>query len=250
MKKLIRSIFFMFVLLTILLSGCAPASTPVPPTLTSIPTNTPIPTSIPPTSVPPTDTPLPTPTQVPWNLVTSIATKEKPIETQNISDKWWQQSKLSGNLKFSSAFEMKLNMESIGSNRIDLTYTLNKGEPWWKDDKRIEIECAEGTLGVALRDGTSEEAAFSSAANYYMPKKDGVTVCQITVRFDKYAKNIQIFQDNKIIFDVIPEQVGNFQGGLFPDGNILKVELTTSPKSGSKISSVKLVELGFYVPPE
>jgi len=37
MKKSLRSIFLAFVLLAIMVSGCAPASTPVPPTLTPIP---------------------------------------------------------------------------------------------------------------------------------------------------------------------------------------------------------------------
>jgi SdrD B-like domain len=53
MKKSIESVFVSFVFLTILLSACAPASTPVPPTLTPIPptpTSTPIPTS---TNTPP-----------------------------------------------------------------------------------------------------------------------------------------------------------------------------------------------------
>lgn len=252
MKKSIQSVFLVFVMLAILLSGCAPAPPPVPPTFTSVPTNTPIPvkTSIPPTAVPPKDTPAPTPTEVPWKIIKSIATKEKPIELQNVS-KYWQTLKLSKNLKFSSAFEIKLNMESIGSNGIVLTYTQNGGEPWWKGTKRMEIFCEEGTLGVLLRDGTAEQMVFDNNDNRpLMPSSNGATICQIIVRFDQYAKNIQIFQDNKIILQLTPEQVGDFQGGLFPDGNILKVELSNSPKSGINISSVKLVELGFYVPPE
>lgn len=53
MKKSIGSVFLAFVFLTALLSGCAPASTPVPPT--GIP---PTETSIPSTSTPvPSDTP-------------------------------------------------------------------------------------------------------------------------------------------------------------------------------------------------
>jgi hypothetical protein len=250
MKKSIGSVFLAFVFLTVLLSGCAPASTPVPPTLISTPT------SIPPTAVPPTDTPLPTPTEVPWNLVKSIATKEKPIESKNLSDKSWQQSKISGNLKFSGAFEIKLNMESIGQNGIYLTQALNKGGPWWKDLKRMDITCFERTLLILLRDGSAEQPVFSNAEyRPLMPSIYPVTSCQITIRFDQYGKNIQILQDNEMIEKIItPEKYGDFPGGLFPDGNILKVELFSSPKSvniiANSISSVKLIELGFYVPPE
>ena len=258
MKKSIGSVFLAFVFLTVLLSGCAPASTPVPPTLISIPTNTPMPTSIPPTAVPPTDTPLPTPTQVPWNLVKSIASKDKPIVAENISEKLWQQSTISGNLKFSGAFEIKLNMESKGSNGIILTQALNKGGPWWKDLKRMDIMCYERTLGIDLRDGSAEQPVFDNAEyRPLMPYSNGATSCQITVRFDQYGKNIQIFQDNELIEKIIaPEKYGDFPGGLFPDGNILQVELTSGPKSinnissGNNTSSVKLIELGFYVPPE
>jgi hypothetical protein len=50
MKKSIRSVLFVFVVLTVLVSGCAPASTPVPPTNTPVPTNTSV----------STDTPVPT----------------------------------------------------------------------------------------------------------------------------------------------------------------------------------------------
>jgi len=65
MKKSIQSVFFAFVVLTVLSSGCTPAPTPIPPTSTPLPTNTPIPpTSTPtltstPTFVPSaTDTPI------------------------------------------------------------------------------------------------------------------------------------------------------------------------------------------------
>ena len=250
MKKSIGSVFLAFVFLTVLLSGCAPAPTPVPPTLISTPT------SIPPTAVPPTDTPLPTPTEVPWNLVKNITTKEKPIESKNLSDKSWQQSKISGNLKFSGAFEIKLNMESIGINGIYLTQAVNKGGLWWKDLKRMDITCFERTLEIDLRDGSAEQPVFSNAEyRPLMPSIYPVTSCQITVRFDQYGKNIQIIQDNEMIEKIItPEKYGDFPGGLFPDGNILKVELFSSPKSANiianSISSVKLIELGFYVSPE
>lgn len=63
MKKTIGSVFLSFMLLTVLLSGCAPASTPTPPSTT-------------PTSIPPTDTPTPTftPTEPPTITPTPIPT--------------------------------------------------------------------------------------------------------------------------------------------------------------------------------
>ncbi len=56
MKKQNESVFLLFVLLSVWLSACAPASTPIPPTITAVPTTTPIPPTI--TAVP-TTTPIP-----------------------------------------------------------------------------------------------------------------------------------------------------------------------------------------------
>lgn len=67
MKKSIGSIFLAFVLLTVLVSGCSPAATTVPPTV--IPTGIPSPTSIPPTFTPEpsaTATIIPTVTATPF----------------------------------------------------------------------------------------------------------------------------------------------------------------------------------------
>jgi hypothetical protein len=257
MKKTIRSFFIVFAILTVLLSGCAPATTSIPPTLISQSTNTLTPTVITPTAIPPTNTPLPTPTEVPWILSKSIVTEEKPIEIKNTAEKDWQQIKIAGKMNFSGAFEIKLNMESKGSNGIILTQTLNKGGPWWKDNKRMDIMCYERTLGIVLRDGSSEQQVYDNAEfRPLMPYINGATICQITIRFDQYGKNIQIFHDNEVIAQIIPEKYGNFPGGLFPDGTIQQIELASGPRSiniissGSDISNGKLIELGFYVPPE
>ena len=43
MKKQNESVFLLFVLLSVWLSACAPASTPISPTITAVPTTTPIP---------------------------------------------------------------------------------------------------------------------------------------------------------------------------------------------------------------
>jgi len=55
MKKSIQSLFLAFVVLTVLLSGCTPASTPIPPTQ--------IPPTFTPSPIPPTFTPEPTATE-------------------------------------------------------------------------------------------------------------------------------------------------------------------------------------------
>ena len=62
MKKSIQPVFFTSVVLTVLLSGCAPASTPVPPTSTPLPTDTPLPPTSTPTA---TQTFVPSPTGTP-----------------------------------------------------------------------------------------------------------------------------------------------------------------------------------------
>jgi hypothetical protein len=56
MKKQNESVFLLFVLLSVWLSACAPASTPILPTITAVPTTTPIP---PTTTAVPTTTPIP-----------------------------------------------------------------------------------------------------------------------------------------------------------------------------------------------
>jgi hypothetical protein len=75
MKKSIQLAFLAFVVLSVLLSGCAPASTPLPPTFTPFPTNTPIPPTVTPTLTP-------TPTLVPSPTVTPAA----PDSTLFIAD--------------------------------------------------------------------------------------------------------------------------------------------------------------------
>ena len=78
MKKSIQSVFLAFVVLTVLLSGCAPASTPVstsvPPTITASP--------IPPTFTPEptaTATLIPSPTPLPGLVVLPVDTLGKSI---------------------------------------------------------------------------------------------------------------------------------------------------------------------------
>lgn len=188
----------------------------------------------------------------PWVAVESIVTRqENPIKQQNVSDQW-EGALLAENLKFAGDFEMKLDMKSVGENIIGLTYTEGTGEYWWKGTKRMELSCIDGRLIVYLRDGTSEAPVYEEELS--MPSSGFETSCEIAVKFDKSAKNIQFSQDNKDILLLSPEEVGDFQEGLFPDGEILKVDLSSPPhagnsNSGVEFSSIQLVELVFSVPP-
>lgn len=79
MKKPIRSVFVAFVFLTVLLSGCASASTPVPPTFTPLPlpTDTPL----------PTETPIPpTPTIAPPNVLLDLLTNVQVIKADSFDN--------------------------------------------------------------------------------------------------------------------------------------------------------------------
>lgn len=188
----------------------------------------------------------------PWVIVESVVTKDgKPIEQQNTSDEWIG-IPLAENLKFSGAFEMKFAMESVGENFINLTYSEGSRESWWQGTKRMEISCRDGKLGVALRDGSSESYIYEKELE--MPSSNAGTSCQLTIKFDQSAKNVEFFQNNKSILRFTSEEIGDFPGGLFPNGEILKVDLSSPPNAGNsnsgvKYSSVKLVELVFSVPP-
>ena len=217
----------LMVLLGLVLSACAPS--------TSV-----IQTAIAETQEAPLS-PISTPTQWAWNAIKSIFTQEQ----QNDSE-IWRVLPLASNLTFPDAFQMKLDMESVGANVIVLENSKNS----------MIIACEEGTLGVFLRNDTTVDPAFDNNDNRPgMPIIDGTTVCQITVIFDQYAKHIDIFKNDLRIFQLTPEEVGDFPGGLFPDGKIREVDLTSGPRSGNPrsgsghiISSVKLNKLVFYAP--
>jgi len=182
-------------------------------------------------------------TQNQWEVIQSVFNKE----LENNSD-YWQEITLVSNLNFSSDLEIKLGMESIGANIIVLSSVQNSEGVWWKD-KRMEIACEEGTLGIHFRDGTTEEMTFDNDDNRpEMPVIGGKTNCQIIVKFNQFAKNIQIFQSDMLIFNISPKNIGDFPEGLFPNGTILNIKLTSAPKEGNTISSAKLNELSIYAP--
>jgi len=79
MKKSIQSVFFAFVVLTVLLSGCAPASTPIPTSV--LPTFTPSP-------IPPTFTPEPTTTATIIPSPTPFWSTVVPVDNPSNSIPW------------------------------------------------------------------------------------------------------------------------------------------------------------------
>jgi hypothetical protein len=110
MKKSIGAVFLVFVFLTVLLSGCAPASTPVPPTLTPIPPTTTY------TPIPSASTPKPTFTPIPTNTSEPTAT-EMPCTDMGWSD-------IDGSLKYFVA-EVR-NLEKLKSiNAIMISVDAN-----------------------------------------------------------------------------------------------------------------------------
>src|SRR5262245_39818444 len=64
MKKQNESVFLLFVLLSVWLSACAPASTPIPPTFTASSTPTPTPKPVATQTVPPAPTTDPFPPEI------------------------------------------------------------------------------------------------------------------------------------------------------------------------------------------
>lgn len=135
MKRSIKSVFLAFVFLTVLLSGCAPALTPVPPTSTPLP----LPTD--------TETPLPTKTPVPTKTpIPPTATIQAPdktleylngvqvvnIDTFDLVTNKWGSGLFSGGISNGVLNVIGKDWNGIGRNRnfnenqgiiIDFTYT-------------------------------------------------------------------------------------------------------------------------------
>jgi hypothetical protein len=129
MKKSIGSVFLVFVLLAVLLNGCAPASTPVSPTLTSTPS-----TDIPASTATPTKLPTvtPTPTIEPPSLTTEFLTDVKvlsfdPFDNMNNWDIW------------------DVNTGSITNGTFEL-----KGKTFWAGGLVFKSQLKEGD-GVMLK---------------------------------------------------------------------------------------------------
>ncbi|GMV32774.1 MAG: hypothetical protein DYG85_13750 [Chloroflexi bacterium CFX1] len=140
MKKSVISIFLAFVFLTALLSGCAPASTSVPPTFT-------------PSPVPPTFTPEPTATPVVYNVEIDVTDENgNPIpeakiiqgETNEFADHQgvWRKSMQD------SAFSA--NIWAQGYLLKEQSSTLQAG------DNKISVELSVDPLGLQTADLTRE----------------------------------------------------------------------------------------------
>lgn len=126
MKKSIGSVFLVFAFLAILLSGCAPASTPVPPTSTFTPippTDTPVPTATP--TKPPTVTP--TPTIAPPSVATEFLTDVKVLSYDSFDNikNWDLWDSQTGSIT-DGAFELK--GKSFWAGGLVLKNRLKDGE--------------------------------------------------------------------------------------------------------------------------
>jgi hypothetical protein len=107
MKKIIESVFVAIIFITLLLSGCTSAITPVPPTLTPIrPTFTPISPTATYTPIPPTSTPAP------------ILGIDEPIVVQNVPVKDFLGNSWKGDIQFRllSAYTKESLDSQSGSN--------------------------------------------------------------------------------------------------------------------------------------
>lgn len=190
----------------------------------------------------PADLPMLDVEQVPWKVVMSLASPDKPIEGQNNYNNWREMT-LGRNVKFSDALQIELNIESMkGANGIVLQGT-GEGTPWWNGQKRIELMYEDGSLHIMVRDGTQEREIYDSRIPLQV--RNGVTTGKINIVFDQFGKNIQIFQGSNVVFQLAFENVGDFPRGLFPQGRILAVWLSTGPNSRGR-----LTELVFSVPPD
>ena len=189
MKKSIQSVFLAFVFLTILLSGCAPASTPVPPTSTPppLPTETPLPTK----------TPVPTKTPIPPTA--TIQAPDKTLEYLNgvqvvnidtfdlVTDKWGS-GLISGGISNGVLTVIGNNWNGIGRNRsfndnqgiiIDFTYTkgsvfemfVDSGD-WFTDPyKRFGIYIDNNYARVDVWAGKNGLGGARLSGNF-LPKPD------------------------------------------------------------------------------
>lgn len=159
MKKSIQSAFLAFVVLMVLLSGCAPASTPVPPTETPIP---------------PTSTPLPTATAMPivYNAVIHVVDEDgKPIanakiiqgETVELTDNQgvWQKSGQSPDLSIKAWAQGYLLQEHSS--------TMQAG------DNKIQIQLAPDPLGLKPADLEKEGYELVFVEDF----QDGISDCAI-----------------------------------------------------------------------
>lgn len=134
MKKSIQSVLVVFVFLTVLLSGCAPASTPIPPTFTL---------------VPPTFTPVPTATPIIYNAGIDVVDENgKPIpeakiiqgETVEFTDNQgvWQKS--------SQSPELSIGVWAQGYLLQEHSSILQAG------DNKIQIQLLPDPLGLKTAD--------------------------------------------------------------------------------------------------
>ncbi|MDP1624764.1 MAG: WD40 repeat domain-containing protein [bacterium] len=181
-------------------------------------------------------------TEEEWKVVNGIANENRIVQNENLTD-YWSATLLARAITFSSELQLKLNMESTGVNGIILTATKAGPDfPWWKGSKQFEIFYESQSLNVHLRDGSQEEPIYNNQVP--LPSgHDEITTGEIIVTFDHQARNIKIEHNNDIIMEIPLSTVGDFPNGLFPDNQVMEVELSSGVNS-----SVKLTKLEFLVP--
>lgn len=171
---------------------------------------------------------------VPWKVVASIP---EPIERKNKSNTDWLITTIKSNIRFSESLQIDLNVEAPkGAIGIEL----------WADARPshwIELYFEKGYLHfiVNVNDGTSMYSVYED----YLPMERADTTGELIIRFDQFGRNIQILQQDKIIFKLRLDSIEGFQTGFYSDGRIYVVKVGAGPKSLGK-----LIKLVFSIPPD
>jgi|GEM_PF-3092094 len=176
-----------------------------------------------------------------WRILESLATAAHPIHKENPTNEW-SQNVLAENLLFSSGLQIRISLaSSTGANGILFTATRPgdtlSGQPFWEGHKRLELFYENGMINVLLRDGSMEEPVYSNQFQLEGNHNELLLV------LDQHARNIEIRQVDRVLFAISPAEVGDFTGGLFPEGRILTVELSSAPQSKCDVT-----ELTFLIP--
>jgi hypothetical protein len=163
MKKMLLLVIALF-LLTVLVSGCAPAATPIPPTLTSVPPTL--------TPLPPTNTPEPTATPIVYNVEIDVIDEEGNIvpeakiiqeETIEYTDKVgiWQKSLENSDLS--------INVWAQGYLLQEFSSELNPG------DNKIQIQLFTDQSGLQMIDLTLDGYKLVFVEDF----QDNISDCNI-----------------------------------------------------------------------
>lgn len=221
MKKIVIAIM-LFVMV-----GCTTITPPAPISITATPV---IPT--------PTMPSIPTSKAEEWSVIKSMGTTAAPVQKNN-PGKDWTQFVLAEDVRFSSRLQIRMNMESTGTNGILLIATpagdYTPGVDWWKGHKRLEVFYNGETLSILLRDGTQQDPVYSKEIPFHLNNGDMI------LDLDAQAKNIRIQQDDKTLLEIYTPATGDYPIGLFPEGRILDIELSNAPNSNAALTRFEIL---------